>query len=98
MVIGRSRATSHEMLKTLATQIEDGDPPNLEGPDPFVLLGMRCHFIEVNTRYYSDYVGSPSGSIASDVSRYTRLSGPATTACTPGTPAHREHSRSGNPF
>jgi len=22
-----------------------------------LLLGMKCHFLEVNTRYYSDYVG-----------------------------------------
>ena len=57
IVIGRSRATSHEMLKTLATQIEDGDPPNLADREPYPLLGIPCHFLEVNPRYYSDYVG-----------------------------------------
>jgi hypothetical protein len=57
IVIGRSRATSHEMLKTLADDIELNDPPNLTDPDGHLLLGMKCHFLKVNTRYYSDYVG-----------------------------------------
>jgi hypothetical protein len=57
IIIGRSRATAHKILETLATQIEDGDPPNLANPDPFLLLGIPCHFLEVNERYYSDYVG-----------------------------------------
>jgi hypothetical protein len=57
IVIGRSRATSHAMLNTLATQIEDGDPPNLADAEPYPLLGIPCHFLEVNPRYYSDYVG-----------------------------------------
>jgi hypothetical protein len=57
IVIGRSRATSHEILKTLADDIELNDPPNLTNPDGHVLLGMKCQFLEVNPRYYSDYVG-----------------------------------------
>jgi hypothetical protein len=57
IVIGRSRATSHAMLKILADDIELNGPPNLTNPDGYVLLGMKCHFLEVNTRYYSDYVG-----------------------------------------
>jgi hypothetical protein len=57
MVIGRSRATSYEMLNTLATQIENGDPPNLRNLDPYPILGIPCRFVEVNPRYYSDYVG-----------------------------------------
>jgi hypothetical protein len=56
IIIGRSRATSHAMLKTLADDIELNDPPNLSDPDGLI-LGMKCHFLEVNTRYYSDYVG-----------------------------------------
>src|SRR5271154_4446984 len=57
IVIGRSRSTAHEMLKSLASQIEDGCTPDLRDPEPYLLLGMRSHFVEVNTRYYSDYVG-----------------------------------------
>ena len=57
IIIGRSRATSYEMLKTIADDIELNDPPNLTDPDGQLLLGMKCHFLEVNTRYYSDYVG-----------------------------------------
>jgi hypothetical protein len=57
IVIGRSRATSHAMLKTLADDIELNDPPNLGAPDGDVLLGVKCHYVEVNPRYYSDYIG-----------------------------------------
>jgi hypothetical protein len=31
IVIGRSRATAHKMLESIATQIEDGDPPSSSG-------------------------------------------------------------------
>jgi len=57
IIIGRSRATSYEILKTLADDIELNDPPNLTNPEGHLLLGMKCHFRRVNTRYYSDYVG-----------------------------------------
>ena len=57
IVIGRSRATSHAMLKVLADDIELNDPPKLSDPDGHVLFGLKCHFLEVNPRYYSDYVG-----------------------------------------
>jgi Domain of unknown function (DUF4262) len=57
IVIGRSRATSYEMLKTLADDIELNRPPDLTDPDGQLLLGMKCRFIEVLPRYYSDYVG-----------------------------------------
>jgi hypothetical protein len=57
IIIGRSRATSHAMLKTLADDIELNSPPDLTDPDGHLLLGVKCHFLEVNTRYYSDYVG-----------------------------------------
>ena len=57
IIIGRSRATSYEILKTLADDIELNDPPNLTSPDGHQLLGLKCRFLEVNTRYYTDYVG-----------------------------------------
>jgi hypothetical protein len=57
IIIGRSRATSHEMLKTLSNNIELNSLPNLSDPDGHLLLGMKCNFVEVNPRYYSDYVG-----------------------------------------
>ena len=55
IVIGRSRATSHAMLKTFADDIELNCEPDLS--DMNLLIGMKCHYIEVNPRYYSDYVG-----------------------------------------
>jgi hypothetical protein len=57
IIIGRSRATAHTMLKTLADDIEMNDPPDLTNPDGLLLLGHKCHFLEVHARYYSDYVG-----------------------------------------
>jgi hypothetical protein len=57
IVIGRARATAHKMLESIATQIEDGDPPNFSNPDPYPLLSIPCRFLKVNLRYYSDYVG-----------------------------------------
>ena len=57
IIIGRSRATSHEMLKTLADDIELNSPPDLTDPDGHLLLGMKCRFVEVLPRYYSDYLG-----------------------------------------
>jgi hypothetical protein len=57
IIIGRSRAISHEILKTIADDVELNSPPDLTALDGHLLLGMKCHFLEVNTRYYSDYVG-----------------------------------------
>jgi hypothetical protein len=57
IVIGRSRATAHKMLESIATQIDEGCAPDLRDPDSYLLLGIPCHFLEVNLRYYSDYVG-----------------------------------------
>jgi hypothetical protein len=49
IIIGRSRATSQEMLETLATDIEMNCPPDLTDPDGHLLLGMKCLFLEVHT-------------------------------------------------
>lgn len=57
IVIGRSRATSQAMLKTLADDIELNSAPNFTDPEGHLLLGLKCRFLEVNARYYSDYVG-----------------------------------------
>jgi hypothetical protein len=57
IIIGRSRATAHKMLETIATKIENGCAPDFTDPDPHLLLGIPCHFLEVNPRYYSDFVG-----------------------------------------
>ena len=65
IVIGRSRATSHAMLKTFADDIELNCEPDLS--DMNLLIGMKCHYIEVNPRYYSDYVDSHSGTTANDI-------------------------------
>jgi hypothetical protein len=57
IIIGRSRATSYEMLRTLADDIELNSQPDLSDPNGHMLLGMKCYLVEVNSRYYSDYVG-----------------------------------------
>ena len=43
IVIGRSRATSHAMLKTLADDIELNCPP--DASDANLLIDMRCHYM-----------------------------------------------------
>jgi hypothetical protein len=57
IIVGRSRATAHEMLTAVATEIEHGRPPDLPDPDAYLLLGMTCRFVEVHTRYHEDNVG-----------------------------------------
>jgi hypothetical protein len=57
IIVGGSRATSHAMLKTLADDIEMNCQPDLADANCHLLLGMKCRFVEVWTRYYSDYVG-----------------------------------------
>src|ERR1700730_18948710 len=57
IIIGRSRATSYEMLNTLVNEIETHSPLDLKEPDGYMIVGMRCHFLKVSQRYYSDYVG-----------------------------------------
>jgi hypothetical protein len=57
LVIGRSRATAHTMLKSIADDLELNHPPKLSDPDGHLLLGLKCHLVRVHPRYYSDYVG-----------------------------------------
>lgn len=57
IVIGRSRATAHYMLNTIADKLDNNERPPLDQPTGNLLTGMKCRFIEVLPRYYSDYVG-----------------------------------------
>ncbi len=57
IVIARSRATAHKMLTTIANEIDDGSPPDLIDPSAYLLLGMRCRFVEIAAHHYHDYVG-----------------------------------------
>jgi hypothetical protein len=54
IIVGRSRATAHEMLDAI---VDDGRPPDLEDAGTYLLLGISCRFIEVAQRYYEDHVG-----------------------------------------
>jgi Domain of unknown function (DUF4262) len=97
IVIGRSRATAHEMLKALATEIEENRPPELAGPDEFLLLGIRCRFLKVLPRYYNDYVGFARWYYRKRHFPPYQIIVRETTAATPGTTTCREPQRSGNP-
>ena len=57
IIIGRSRATSQKMLETLANDVEMNGQPDVNDPEAHLLLGMKCRFVKVLPRYYSDYVG-----------------------------------------
>lgn len=55
--IGRSRATTHEMLSTIADELDANRHPDLSDPDPYIVLGIPCRFVEVAAHRYQDYVG-----------------------------------------
>ena len=57
IIVGRSRATAHHMLNSIATELEYDRRPDLGTPIDTILPGIPCHFIEVHPRYYPDYVG-----------------------------------------
>jgi hypothetical protein len=57
IIIGRSRATAHQMLSTIADELDANRHPDLTDPTPYILLGIPCRFVEVAAHHYSDYVG-----------------------------------------
>jgi hypothetical protein len=57
IIIGRSRATAHHVLETIALRLDADDRPDLNINTDTLIRGATCHFIEVADRYYSDYVG-----------------------------------------
>jgi Domain of unknown function (DUF4262) len=54
---GRSRATAHHILETIANGLDHDRRRDLSVPTSTLLPGTPCHFIEVAERYYYDYVG-----------------------------------------
>ena len=57
IIIGRSRATAHQMLSTIADELDANRRPDLIDPTPYIVLAISCRFIEVAAHHYSDYVG-----------------------------------------
>jgi hypothetical protein len=57
IIIGRSRATAHHILESIAHRLEKNEPPDLTVPALPLLPGIPCLFREVLPRYYADYVG-----------------------------------------
>jgi len=57
IVIGRSRATAHHILETVANGLDHDRRLDFTTTAFTLLPGTPCHFIEVAERYYSDYVG-----------------------------------------
>jgi hypothetical protein len=57
IIIGRSRATAHHLLESIAAGLDKDRRPDLTKPTDALLPGALCHFIEVADRYYPDYVG-----------------------------------------
>jgi hypothetical protein len=57
IIIGRSRATAHHVLDTIATGLEEIRSRDLNKTARDLLPGPSCCFIEVAPRYYADYVG-----------------------------------------
>jgi hypothetical protein len=57
IIIGRSRATAHYILETIAAGLGDNRRLDLTATTDLLLPGAACHFVEVAERYYPDYVG-----------------------------------------
>jgi hypothetical protein len=57
IIVGRSRATAHEILTSIVDELEGNRRLDLTGDHPYRLVGMPCYFIEVAQRHYEDYVG-----------------------------------------
>ena len=57
IIIGRSRSTAHHILETIATDLDENHPPNFTAPTLDLIPGNTCHYLEVLSRYYPDYVG-----------------------------------------
>jgi hypothetical protein len=56
IIIGRSRATAHRILTTVAIGLEENRRPDLAGVSFDLLPGIPCCFVEVSTHPYHDYV------------------------------------------
>jgi hypothetical protein len=96
ILIGRSRATAHHILETIANDLDHDRRLDLTTTTDTLLPGIPCHFIEVAERYYSDYVGFARLVLAAGNSLSSRSSGPNTTASTPGTKKHLGATGNGN--
>jgi hypothetical protein len=57
IILGRSRATAHHILETIALRLEADDRPDLKATTGTLISGAQCHFLEVAERYYQDHVG-----------------------------------------
>jgi Domain of unknown function (DUF4262) len=57
IIIGRSRATAHHILETIATGLDSDRRLDLNATTGTLLPGIACFPLEVADRYYSDYVG-----------------------------------------
>jgi Domain of unknown function (DUF4262) len=57
ILIGRSRATAHHILETVAKGLDNDQRLDLSTATDTLLAGTACHFVEVADRYYPDYVG-----------------------------------------
>ena len=57
IILGRSRATAHHILATIANRLEKGETPDLKSPAVNLIPGVCCLYREVLHRYYADYVG-----------------------------------------
>jgi len=56
IIIGRSRATAHRILSTIAIGLDEDRRPDLAGVSLDLLPGIPCRFVEVSSHHYHDYV------------------------------------------
>ena len=93
IIIGRSRATAHYILNTVADGLDEGRHPDLNLSTPNLIPGVECS-LSATTLTTSDL---PDRSSASDISRCIKSFGPITTVMTPGTREPQKPLKSGSP-
>jgi hypothetical protein len=98
IIIGRSRATAHHILETIATGLDHDRRLDLTTTAYTLLPGTPCFLLEVADRYYSDYVGFAAGTTAVDNSLSTKSCGPTTTVTILGARVPQERSRNGSRY
>ena len=52
IIIGRSRATTHHILETIALRLDGDDRPDLKATTDTLIPGASCFLLEVAERYY----------------------------------------------
>jgi len=97
IVIGRSRATAHHILNTVAIGLEQIRSPDLKSPPSICSPDPPAASSKLRRATMPTTSVSPAGTTSASPFRSTKSSGPETTATTPGIQTRANPSKHGNP-